>query len=120
MSRDVAGLFRILQRHYQAFLDMLKWQVTSRSEFERLAAQEPEALTNLERATRSLYLQRLSFGGKVVGRTFGIDTNGPARFDITKLGSMLERVHERLAGVVVYCLPWEQFITRWDRPHTLF
>lgn len=120
MSRDVAGLFRILQRHYQAFMDMLKWQITSRAEFERLAAQHPDTLTDLERAARFLYLQRLSFGGKVVGRTFGIDTNGPARFDITKLGSLLESVHERLAGVVVDCLTWEAFLERWDRPHTLF
>ncbi len=30
ISTDVATLFRILQRHYQAFLDMLRWQLTSR------------------------------------------------------------------------------------------
>src|SRR6202000_1901689 len=73
MSRDVAGLFRILQRHYQAFMDMLKWQGTRRGEFQRLAAQDPDTLTDLERAARFLYLQRLSFGGKVAGRTFGVD-----------------------------------------------
>jgi DNA adenine methylase len=119
-SRDVATFFRILQRHYQAFLDMLKWQVTSRAEFQRLAGQDPETLTDLERAARFLYLQRLSFGGKVAGRSFGIDTNGPARFDITRLVPMLEAVHERLAGVWVDCLPWQEFIRRWDRPGTLF
>lgn len=120
LNRDVICLFRVLQRHYQAFMDMLKWQVTSRAEFERLATQDPETLTDLERAARFLYLQRLSFGGKVASRTFGIDTNGPARFDITRLGSLLEAVHERLAGVWIDCLPWEEFIARWDRPATLF
>lgn len=119
-SSDVATFFRILQRHFQAFMDMLKWQVTSRSEFERLAAQDPTTLTDLERAARFLYLQRLSFGGKVSGRSFGIDTAGPARFDITKLTSILEAVHERLAGVWIDCLPWQAFMDRWDRPATLF
>ena len=119
-SRDVAGVFRILQRHYQAFMDMLKWQVTSRAEFARLAAQDPDTLTDLERAARFIYLQRLSFGGKVASRTFGIDPASPARFDVTRLGSMLEEVHERLAGVWIECLPWEAFIARWDRPSTLF
>ncbi|WP_336802291.1 DNA adenine methylase [Kaistia sp. MMO-174] len=119
-SADVATFFRILQRHFQAFMDMLKWQVTSRAEFERLARQDPVTLTDLERAARFLYLQRLSFGGKVAGRTFGIDTQGPARFDVTKLASMLEAVHERLAGVWIECLPWQGFIERWDRPGTLF
>jgi DNA adenine methylase len=119
-SRDVAIFFRILQRHYQAFLDMLKWQVTSRAEFQRLAGQDPDTLTDLERAARFLYLQRLSFGGKVATRSFGIDTGGPARFDITRLVPLLEAVHERLAGVWVDCLPWQEFIRRWDRPGTLF
>jgi len=119
-SRDVATFFRILQRHYQAFLDMLRWQVTSRAEFQRLAAQDPDTLTDLERAARFLYLQRLSFGGKVASRSFGIDTNGPARFDITRLVPLLEAVHERLAGVWVDCLPWQEFIRRWDRPGALF
>lgn len=120
LNRDVATFFRVLQRHYQAFMDMLKWQVTSRAEFERLIKQDTETLTDLERAARFLYLQRLAFGGKVVGRTFGIDTVGPARFDITKLGSMLEAAHERLAGVWIECLPWQGFIERWDRKGTLF
>lgn len=119
-SRDVAIFFRILQRHYQAFLDMLKWQVTSRAEFARLAGQDPDTLTDLERAARFLYLQRLSFGGKVASRSFGIDTTGPARFDITRLVPLLEAVHERLAGVWIECLPWQEFIRRWDRLGTLF
>lgn len=119
-SRDVATFFRILQRHYQAFLDMLRWQVTSRAEFERLMAVDPETLTDLERAARFLYLQRLSFGGKVAGRTFGISTTNPGRFDITKLMPMLEAAHERLAGVTIDSLGWRAFIERWDRPHVLF
>lgn len=119
-SRDVATFFRVLQRHYQAFLDMLRWQLASRSEFERLNAQDPDTLTDLERAARFLYLQRLAFGGKVASRSFGIDTKAPARFDVTRLQPLLEAVHERLAGVWIECLDWHEFIRRWDRPGTLF
>lgn len=120
VSRDVANLFRILQRHYQQFLDVLKWQVASRAEFDRLLRQDADTLTDLERAARFLYLQRLSFGGKVRGRSFGMTTTGGARFDLTKLVPMLEDVHERLAGVVIECLPYQDLIPRYDRPHTLF
>ena len=119
-DRDVATFFRILQRHYQAFMDMLKWQVTSRAEFARLAATDPDTLTDLERAARFLYLQKLAFGGKVAGRSFAIDTHGPSRFDVTKLAGVLESAHERLAGVTIDCLDWREFIARWDRPETLF
>ncbi len=119
-SRDVATLFRVLQRHYLAFLDMLRWQLTSRAEFERLKAAAPDTLTDLERAARFLYLQRTAFGGKVVGRHFGVSPGAPGRFDVTKLAPMLEAVHERLAGVVIECLPWSALLARYDRPGTLF
>ncbi|MSP66578.1 MAG: DNA adenine methylase [Alphaproteobacteria bacterium] len=119
-GRDVATLFRILQRHYVQFLDMMKYQLTTRAEFERLAATDPATLTDLERAARFLYLQRTAFGGKVAGRNFGVSTGLPARFDLTKLVPMLESVHERLAGVVIECLPYGDFIERYDRPGVLF
>ncbi len=119
-SQDVATLFRILQRHYVAFLDMLRFQITTRAEFERLQAVDPDTLTDLERAARFLYLQRTAFGGKVAGRTFGTSIERPARFDITKLIPMLEAVHERLAPVTIERLPYAEFIARYDRPTTLF
>ncbi|MGJ4971002.1 DNA adenine methylase [Bradyrhizobium sp. HKCCYLRH1073] len=120
VSRDVVTLFRILQRHYPQFLETLKFQVTSRAEFERLAAANSDTLTDLERAARFLYLQRLAFGGKVAGRNFGVEPTGSARFDVTKLGPLLEAIHERLGGVVIECLSWGDFITRYDGPGTLF
>ncbi len=119
-SKDVATFFRVLQRHYQAFMDMLKWQLTSRAEFDRLRATDPDTLTDLERAARFLYLQRLAFGGKVSGRNFGVQTTGPARFDTTKLALLLEAIHERLSGVTIECLDWRDFFARWDRPGALF
>lgn len=119
-SRDVATLFRILQRHYPQFLETLKFQITSRAEFERLSRAVPDTLTDLERAARFLYLQRTAFGGKVAGQHFGVSLGVPARFDTTKLGPILEAVHERLAGVVIECLPWAEFVDRYDRPETLF
>jgi DNA adenine methylase len=120
ISRDVATLFRILQRHFPQFLDVLKWQLTSRADFERLLQVDPTTLTDLERAARFLYLQRTGFGGKVAGRNFGTSRTGPARFDLTKLVPLLEAVHDRLASVVVECLPYEDFIRRYDRPGALF
>lgn len=119
-SKDVVTLFRMLQRHYTPFVDMLRWQLASRAEFQRLAAQPPDTLTDLERAARFLYLQRLGFGGKVVRQTFGTIYDGGARFDITRLLPLLEDVHDRLAGVVIECLGYGEFIERYDRPGTLF
>ncbi|WP_457587273.1 DNA adenine methylase [Ensifer canadensis] len=117
---EVVNLFRILQRHYPQFMDTLKFQITSRREFERLKACDPATLTDLERAARFLYLQKLAFGGKVNGQHFGISLGRSARFNLTRLAPMLEDVHERLAGVILENLDWSQFLDRYDRPGTLF
>lgn len=101
-------------------MDVLKWQIASRAEWERLMQVPPDTLTDLERAARFLYVQRLGFGGKVDGRTFGTNVRMPARFDVTKLAAMLEDVHERLCGVTIERLPYADVIARYDRPDTLF
>jgi len=68
---------------------MVRFQLTTRAEFERLVGTPPEILTDLERAARFLYIQRTSFGGRVTMPTFGVAPDRPARFDVTTLGPML-------------------------------
>ena len=120
ISGDVATFFRVLQEHYPYFIDMLRWRVASRSEFERLRALPPERLTDLQRAARFLYLQRLAFGGKVTGRNFGVDSRQGARFNVARIEPMLAEIHERLQGVVIEQLSFDQFLARYDRPGMLF
>jgi DNA adenine methylase len=120
ISGDVVTLFRCLAEHYPYLIDMLRFRVASRAEFERLLAQPPERLTDLQRAVRFLYVQRLAFGGRVSGRTFGVDASSPARFDVGKLEPMLAEIHERLQSVVIERLPYAEFIRRYDRAGALF
>lgn len=120
ISGDVATFFRVLQEHYAYFLDMLRFRVASRAEFDRLNALPSDRLTDLQRAARFLYLQRLAFGGKITGRGFGVDSRSGARFNVTKLEPMLADIHDRLAGVVIEQLDWTEFLARYDRPGMLF
>ena len=119
-SGDIATFFRILQRHYPQLMEVLRFQVTSRRDFERLVKVDPSTLTDLERAARFLYLQTDAFGGKVVGRNFGVRVARPAPFDLTRLAPMLADVHERLSAVTIENLDFAAFIRRYDRVDTLF
>ncbi len=118
VNRDVVTLFRILQRHYQQFLDVLKFQLYSRADFERLRATPADQLTDLERAARFLYLQKTGFGGR--NQHFGVEYERP-RWSLSKLEPMLEAVHERLDNVLIECLDFGACIERYDsRPGAMF
>lgn len=120
LSADVSTLFRILQRHYTAFVEMLRYQLTTRAEFARLLETDPKTLTDLERAARFFYLQKTGYGGKVAGRTFGVSVAEPGPFDVTRIVPELAEYHERLAAVTIEALPYDQVLRRYDRPETLF
>ena len=119
LNGEIINLFRILQRHYPQLMDAMKYQITSRRDFERLRKSDPSTLTDLERAARFLYLQRLAFGGKV-GGVFGVATDRPARFSLSHVGPLLDAAHLRLESVVFESLDWSELVRRYDGAGTLF
>ncbi|SNY53417.1 DNA adenine methylase, partial [Pseudooceanicola antarcticus] len=119
LNGEITNLFRILQRHYPQLMDVMRFQITSRREFERLRAQDPAGLTDLERAARFLYLQRLAFGGQV-GGVFGVASDRGGRFSLARLEPLLEAAHERLDGVIFENLDWKDLLQRYDSSQALF
>lgn len=117
---DVVNLYRVLQRHPEALLRELRWRPAMRVEFDRLKEVRLFDLTDVERAARFLYLQTLAYGGKVVGRNFGVDPAQAHAFSLPRLEPRLRRLHDRLADVVIEHLDWADFLPRYDRPGTLF
>jgi DNA adenine methylase len=120
INGEVANLFRILQRHPEALFRELLWRPAMRAEFDRLKGARVQDLTDVERAARFLYLQRLAFAGKVKGQSFGVDTVNGHNFDIRRLEPRLRRLHDRLAGVIIENLDWEDCLRVYDRDGTLF
>lgn len=119
-SGDVANLFRCMRAHAGALNDLIALQLQSRADFERMKAEDPRLLTDLQRAARFVYLQRTAFGGKVSGQNFGVRTDGPSRFRASEVGADLLAAGKRLEGVTIEQLPWAEFIARYDRPGVLF
>lgn len=88
--------------------------------FEWLSETPPETLTEIQRAARFFYLQKMAFGGKVARRTFGTATASPPRLNLTRIEEDLSQAHLRLARCYIENLDWEKCITKYDRPGTLF
>ena len=120
LSGDVANLFRVVRRHYQPLVDELAFLPASRDEFDRQRCLDPDALTDIERAVRFLYLQRLCFGGRVESRSFGVRKDQSSRVQLGRLRAELRALSRRLEPVVIERLPYDQVIRRYDTARTLF
>ena len=120
INSDLVTLFRVLQNHLEEFVRHLKYLLCSREEFERFKAMRPETLTDIQRAVRFYFTQKLCFGGRVVGQSFGYSATGPPRLNLLRIEEELSGVHLRLARVHVENLPYADLVQRYDRPGTFF
>lgn len=119
INSEIVNMFRMVERFPDYLADMLRFKICSRAEFKRMLATPPLLLTELERAVRYLYIQKNAFGGKTFSQVFGV-TLERTRFDSERIIPQIHMLHKRLAGVYVECLPYAEFIKRYDRPDTLF
>lgn len=120
INGDLVNLYRVVKYHMEELYSQYKWALTSRQNWHWLQITPPETLTDIQRAARFLYLQKLAFGGKVDSQTFGTATTSRPRFSLLNLEQDLSEAHFRLSQTTIENLGWEACIKRYDRPHTLF
>lgn len=120
LDLDLITLYRTVKHHPEELHRQFKYVLISRDEFSRLLLVNPNTLTDIQRAARYLYLQRMCFGGRSKGRTFGTSTTGVPRLNLFTLQRLLEEAWLRLSQVMIECLDFRDLIPRYDREHTLF
>ncbi|WP_244534235.1 DNA adenine methylase [Pseudomonas aeruginosa] len=120
VNGDLVCLYRVVQHHLDEFMRQFRWSLTSRQMYAWLRETRPDTLTDIQRAARFFYLQKLAFGGKVDGQTYGTSTTAPMRLNLLRLEEDLSAAHLRLHQVNIENLDWHACITRYDRKHTLF
>ena len=124
VNGEIVNLFRILREHPDELGRQFDWALSSRREFRRLVTIRPETLTDVQRAARFAFLQRLSFAGKpateITPGQMGPSPHHPARLTTERMRHLITAAHRRLQGVHVECLDWAEFIRRYDKPFTLF
>ena len=98
-----------------------RWVLSARAESSsRLIETPPETLTDVQRAARFAYLQRLAFAGRTGGTSANFSAYYPAKFRAEQMPRLIRAAHRRLQRVQIECLPWDEFMRRFDRPFTLF
>lgn len=120
VNGELVRLYRVVANHLDEFMRQLQWVLVSRDVFKGAEAQAVETLTDIQRAARFYYLQKLSFGGKVEGRALGVGPTTAKRISRDRVLRTLTAAHRRLENVVVENLPWQRCVSKYDRAETLF
>lgn len=119
INGELVNLYRVVKHHLEEFVRQFKWALSSRQVYQWEQAKVSHTLTDIQRAARFFYLQKLSFGGRVDGQNFGTATTSPPRLNLLRIEEDLSAAHLRLAGTYIENLPWHACIERYDRPHSL-
>lgn len=120
INGDIVNLYRVAKHHLEEFCRQFKHALVSRQIFEWLDVTPPETLTDIQKAARFFYLQKMSFGAKATGRVFGYAPSSPPRLNLIRIEEELSEAHLRLSRVYIENLDWEKVIEKYDRPYTFF
>lgn len=117
---EIVNFFRVCQHHYEELVRYLNYCLISRRWYDLLANENPGSLTDIQRAGRFFYLQKNSFGGLVLNQHYHYGVIQRPNFNPKRIPEIIRAAHERLRGVQIEALPYEQILERYDRPTTLF
>lgn len=120
LDGELVNFWRVIRSHLPEFLRCLEYSIVSREEFHRDKEQEPRLLTDVQRAVRYYRLQRMGYGGKTTGRTFGTSCVRPSSFNPTAAKAVLQETHQRLSRTFIEKLDACECIRRYDSPGTFY
>lgn len=120
INTDLVTLYRVVKNHLEEFIRYLKWILVARDEFDRFRKENPETLTDIQKAVRFYYLLKTGYGSRIKNPTISISTLRKSNFNLLRIEEELSAVHLRLARVYVENMHYERLIERFDKPSTFF
>lgn len=120
INTNLVTLYRVIKLHLEEFIRYLKWILVAREEFERFKQENPETLTDIQRAVRFYYLLKSGYAARIENPSFSIAVSSKPRFNLLRIEEELSDVHLRLSRVYVENRPYATILERFDRPDTFF
>lgn len=120
LDGEITNFFRVCQRHPQELSRWLRYQPASRGIFNDHKHQDPSVLTDIERAARFYYLQKNAWSGLRARPSFHYAVTKSNSHNPLTLPKRLLETADRLTGVQIENLPYQEVLVRYDRPTTFF
>ena len=118
INGELIDLYLSVQNHLPEVMRLVDMTVASREVFKLYGANH--GLTEIQRALTFLYRNRISFSGDM--HSFGVakTKGGGGDFNRDKVKVLLQAVHERLNGVTIENIPYENIFRNQDSAENFF
>lgn len=120
LDHEVITFYRVCQLHHSELIRYMRHTIASREWFSLHQKTDPLSLTDVQRAARFLYLLKNAFASRIVRQNYKYAVIARPNFNPDEIPAMIEKTHQRLARVQLECLPYEQILSKFDRPTTFF
>jgi len=94
--------------------------LVARDEFESFKKENPDTLTDIQRAVRFYFILKNAFSGRIKKPSFSISTHRLSEFNLPRVEEGLLAIHLRLARVYIENKGYGDLIACFDRPETFF
>ena len=113
INGELVNLFRCVKHHAQELQRELGFLLSSREQFHWTKGQNPECMTDIQRAARFYVLIKESYGSDL--HSFGL-----RNINLPSAAEFLKEASSRLGRVVIERLDFQRLIKVYDRPSALF
>ncbi|PKN71187.1 MAG: adenine methyltransferase [Deltaproteobacteria bacterium HGW-Deltaproteobacteria-12] len=120
INTDLVTLYRVIKLHLVEFIRYINWILVARDEFDRFKKENPETLTDIQKAVRFYFLLKSGYAARIDNPSFSVAVSSKPRFNLLRIEEELSAVYLRLARVYIENKPYETIIPRFDRPDTFF
>ena len=101
INSDLVTLYRVIKHHLEEFIRYLKWILVAREEFNRFKIENPESLTDIQKAVRFYYLLKAGYASRIENPSFSISTLRKSNFNLLRVEEELSAAHLRLSRVYI-------------------
>ena len=119
INGELVNLYRCIQYHPEEMAKQSVLMLHSRELFLNHQKSNPHEMTDIQRAARFYALQRMAFGGKASGQSFGYARTAKAGLSSVRFERDIAMLTERLSGVFIENTHWLDCIKRYDSAETL-
>lgn len=120
INTDLVTLYRVIKLHLGEFIRYLNWILVARDEFNRFKLENPETLTDIQKAVRFYFLLKSGYAARLNNPSFSIAASSKPRFNLLRIEEELSAVYLRLSRVYIENRPYETIIPQFDRPDTFY